>query len=317
MPSTAIAIGSFLMLLLCEIIYIAFAKRHNIGIRPGSHKPISGGGIVFIVAAWISYIITLPHSTSEVICILICASILAIISFIDDIFSISPWGRLIVHIATVAAPLLLIASDTDIHILCIFMILIAGTATINMYNFMDGINGMTAAYSVVTLLSIGFFSLHCQQMPQVLTALLLIATIVFSIFNFRKHELCHCGDVGSIVMGFFILYLIASLIRNTTDFSYVSLLWVYIIDSGYTVIARALKGENIIRGHRQHLYQIITDKYRVPHLYTATTYAIIQLAINAGLAVIPQHMHIGYAISTFTVLLIVYATLKYKCIHTI
>ena len=218
------------------------------------------------------------------------------------------------RIAAIAIPLLAVPDFIPAWPFLLLYIPI-GVAFINAYNFMDGINGMTAAYSIVTLVSIGFCIEYIPAMPHELPAILFVAATAFGFYNFRRHELCHCGDTGSVVMGFMILYLISWLIYTTGDFGYVALVCVYVIDSGYTVLYRLCHGQNIMKGHRLHLYQLLDSRKQVPHLYISSAYAALQLAVNTGLILTPERLHLWYAAGAFIVVTALYCLVRYRICH--
>jgi len=305
----------FPILLVCEGAYIAISRRF--GFRNGHRQdsPVTGGGIIFILAVWIYVMITsdddLPLRFGYVAA---SATALAVLSFIDDMHPLSPWLRLLVQIATTAIPLIAVPAHSPSW-LCLLLYIPIGVAFINAYNFMDGINGMTAAYSIVTLISIGFFSKHITAMPGELSAILFVAATAFGFYNFRRRELCHCGDVGSIVMGFMVLYLVSWLIYSTHDFGYIALVCIYIIDAGYTLIYRLYHGQNIMKGHRLHLYQLLDSRKQVPHLYISSAYAAVQLAINTGLLLTPDRIHGWYATGVFIAVTALYCTVRHRICH--
>src|SRR5690606_34525254 len=104
----------------------------------------------------------------------------------------------------------------------------------NAYNFMDGINGITACYSLAV---VGLMALVNQQIgfiDQDLLYYTLIATLVFAFFNFRTKAKCFAGDVGSVAMAYILLFILASLILYTQNLIYILFLSVYGIDTIWT-----------------------------------------------------------------------------------
>jgi UDP-N-acetylmuramyl pentapeptide phosphotransferase/UDP-N-acetylglucosamine-1-phosphate transferase len=153
--------------------------------------------------------------------------------------------------------------------------------TLNAYNFMDGINGMTAAYTLVTLLTLLYINHDIISFTQenfIIYAIL--ASLVFLFFNFRKKARCFAGDVGSMGIGFWIIALITLLIMKTQDYKYILLFSVYGMEVVLTIIERLLLKENIFEAHRRHLYQLLANEKKIPHLVVSSIYAITQLLIN-------------------------------------
>ncbi len=78
------------------------------------------------------------------------------------------------------------------------------------------------------------------------------------------------------------LFLIGSLILQTKDFSWLVMLTVYGVDSVLTIIHRLLLHENIGLPHRKHLYQIMVNELRIPHVVVSLVYMIVQIVIIIG-----------------------------------
>lgn len=304
-----------IIILLLEIIYIPIAKYYQIGnvVTPRSshHKfSITGGGFIFYFSAILFYLIfdfTLPKSF---ITMLVGATALALISFYDDIKNISPWIRLVIHILVVATTFnqILFNGYYDIFLL----LLICGVGFINAFNFMDGINGILTGYTIVTLSTL-LYQFNDIKIGNGLTAFtitLIITTTIFGCFNFRKKAKCFAGDVGAIVMGFFILYLMSELILNTSDASALIFLIVYAIDSVYTIFQRLFAGENIFLPHRHHLYQILANQWHIHHYKVAIGYSVIQLLINCIYLYLPDDLKWSYFIIVTIILTIIYFIIK-------
>ena len=107
-------------------------------------------------------------------------------------------------------------------------------------------------------------------------------TIFFNFFNFRKQARCFAGDVGSVSIAFVILFLIGSLIIKTENFGWLILLAVYGVDSVLTIVHRLMLHENIGLPHRKHLYQIMANELKIPHVAVSLTYMVVQGVVVAG-----------------------------------
>lgn len=312
----------FCGLLLCEIGYIKLARKYLIGAKEesrSSHKgyKLSGGGIIFIISAIIYYAYTTVASRQsfsvEFNLMISGAVILAIVSFIDDIKNLSPGLRLLVHLLVIGITYssYLTSGQYDIYIL----ILLGGIGFINAYNFMDGIDGIMVGYSIVTLGTLCYYNhlIFSHTDPFILT--LIIANVIFAYFNFRKKSICFAGDIGSIVMGFFIAYLIIKLIAATHDATILIFLIVYAVDTVFTIFQRLFAGENILLPHRHHLYQLMANNWHKPHYVISLGYAITQLTINAIYILLPDHLHWTYFILTTISLSAIYFILKFPTLR--
>lgn len=305
------------ILIVLEFVYFPIAKRYRIGSEVTSRSShnkfiITGAGFIFYISALLFYFFFSSILPTSFPIMLLGASILALISFYDDIKNIAPWLRLVIQIAVVAITFNQIFVDGFYEIY--LLILICGVGFINAYNFMDGINGILVGYTIVTLSTLLYcfnFSVSIPEygLIQFITPLI-ISAIILGIFNFRTKAICFSGDVGSIVMGFFILYLMVELILTTSDASYIIFLIVYAIDTVFTIFQRLFAGENIFLPHRLHLYQILANQWEIKHYNVSLIYASIQLIINIIYILIPEDFKWSYFIFITTILVIVYFTLK-------
>ena len=307
----------FALLLICEVGYIKLARKYLIGAKEeqrSSHKgyKLSGGGIIFIFSAIIYYIYSLITHTyilpSDFGIMIAGATTLAIISFIDDIRNLPPGIRLLIHFLVIGITFssYLFSGHYDIFLL----ILICGIGFINAYNFMDGIDGIMAGYSIVTLGTLYYCYISIPGASDSFILSLLIASLIFSYFNFRKKSICFAGDVGSIVMGFFIAYLIVRLITYTLDATVLVFLIVYAVDTVYTIFQRLFAGENILLSHRHHLYQLMANQWHKPHYIISLGYALTQSVINVIYFMLPSSLHWTYFILVITLLSVVYFIIK-------
>lgn len=311
-----------LALIVAEMGYIRIARHYNIGAhveKRSSHKRynLSGGGIIFILSAiivWICPEFQWPHyqQPPQFNLMMVCAILLAVVSFADDLRNLSPGLRLFIQIIAVALTFhtYLVYNQSDIFLL----ILICGIGFVNAYNFMDGINGMMAGYSIVTLVTLRIcFNDMPEFRPFVNT--LIIAAAVFAAFNFRKNAKCFAGDVGSIVMGFFILYLMVSLMAHTGDATIIVFLIVYAIDTVFTIFQRLFTGENILLPHRHHLYQVLANQQQMPHYVVSLSLCAVQAMINLLYFLIPDTQRWTYFILVTGILTAIYFIVKIPAEH--
>jgi UDP-N-acetylmuramyl pentapeptide phosphotransferase/UDP-N-acetylglucosamine-1-phosphate transferase len=204
--------------------------------------------------------------------------LISVVSFIDDIKPLKAVLRLFFHLTS---SLLVIAEFIpEVSVLVIPIILFILLGGVNAYNFMDGINGITSTYSLVILLSFLYLNQSLKFIDNDIIVLPLISVIVFSFFNFRKKALCFSGDVGSLSIALLILFILIKLIVFTQQPLYGLLLMVYAMDTALTMLKRKMNGENILKPHRSHLYQILANEKGFSHLKVSVIYGICQLFIN-------------------------------------
>ena len=271
------------LLFLAELFYFRIADKCNIIDKPNersSHTRITlrGGGIIFYFGV-LAYFIT---NHFEYPWFMLALTLITFISFIDDIRSTSQALRLVFHFSAMA----LMFYQWGLFSLpwwTILVALIICTGIINAYNFMDGINGITGGYSLIILVALAYINREIVSfVEQELIVTVLCSVLVFNFFNFRKHAKCFAGDVGSVSIAFIVLFLIGKLIIKTEDFSWIILLVVYGVDSVLTIIHRLMLHENIGLPHRKHLYQIMANELKVPHVVVSSVYMIVQALVIAG-----------------------------------
>jgi len=259
------------------LFYFRIADHYNIIDHPNersSHDTITirGGGVIFLFAA-ICAVIMHPAYWLPVTGILIIGAI----SFLDDRLTLSSRLRLLFHLAAVTAMFfyLDIFHFEPFYICILLYIMVIGV--INMYNFMDGINGITGTYSLVVLGGMQYVNLHQTAFvdPDMIW-LPMLACGVFLYFNFRKKAKCFAGDVGSVTIAFWIIMLLMHLIFVAHNWSYILFLVVYGIDSVVTIAHRLMLKQNILKAHRLHFYQIMANERKFSHLWIASGYALLQ-----------------------------------------
>tara|TARA_B100001741_G_C16555089_1_gene602076 strand:- start:14016 stop:14960 length:945 start_codon:yes stop_codon:yes gene_type:complete len=275
----SIYLFSLIVLVVILLIYLKLAKRYKIFDIPNnrsSHKivTIRGGGIVFPVSVFMYFV----YSGFEYPLFMLAIFIISVISFIDDIKSLQPLTRLIVQIIAVLIVLLQLFTELSLfYSLIVLFIMLGG---LNAYNFMDGINGMTASYSLVILSTLYYVNESLLFVDPGLITFPLLSVLVFSFFNFRVKALCFSGDVGSLSLALLILFLLFKLIVFTAQPLYALFLIIYAVDSGFTLVKRKLNGENVFKPHRSHLYQQLVHLKGYSHLNVSLFYSFLQLVIN-------------------------------------
>ena len=271
------------LLFFAELFYFRIADKCNIIDKPNersSHTRITlrGGGIIFYFGV-LAYFLT---NHFEYPWFMLALTLITFISFVDDIRSTSQALRLVFHFSAMS----LMFYQWGLFSLpwwTILVALIICTGIINAYNFMDGINGITGGYSLIILVALAYINREIVSfVEQELIVTVLCSVLVFNFFNFRKHAKCFAGDVGSVSIAFIVLFLIGKLIIKTEDFSWIILLVVYGVDSVLTIIHRLMLHENIGLPHRKHLYQIMANELKVPHVVVSSVYMIVQALVIAG-----------------------------------
>lgn len=305
------------LLFVIELLYFKIADKFNIIDKPNersSHTSVTlrGGGIIFYFGALAFFI----YSDYQYPYFVMGLTAITLISFLDDIFTLSNKIRLLVHLSAV----LLMFYQIDLFILPFWLIPVAvviAIGTINAYNFMDGINGITVAYSLAVLGLLAYVNTEILFIDPEFIWYLMLSCVVFGFFNFRQKAKSFAGDVGSVAIAFIVLFLLAKLMVTTGNVIYIFFLTVYGVDAVLTIIRRAVKKENIFKAHRSHLYQYLANENKTDKLLVASSYAVIQLVI--GGVVIWGTMQAGnlqYVVTAIMLIIIciVYLYIKHRLI---
>lgn len=311
----------FLVLLLLELAYFVVADKCNIIDKPNersSHSTIvlRGGGIIFTLGLWIwAAFFGLGYPW-----FLVAVTLVAGVSFVDDIHSLPDSVRLVTQFVAMA---LMFCQLDMLHpelwwVVLLALIVCVGAS--NIINFMDGINGITGAYAMASLIPLALLNSAIGFVDQSLIVTVMLADVVFCLFNFRQkgRAKCFAGDVGSIGMAYILLFLIGSLVFRTGDVTYLIFLLVYGVDGCLTICHRIMLHENLGEAHRKHAFQLMANELHIGHVKVASFYAALQLAVSLGFIYLcPDTVvaHWLYLIGVLVVLAVAYVLFMRKYYH--
>lgn len=260
-------------------LYFFVAKKFEILDKPNKRSShleptLRGGGILFPLLFIVMSLYQHWVYWNDIdVWFLVGLFLIAGISFWDDVKTLSPVIRVLMHVIAVG----LMFWQTGIlhfHFFTILIAFILVIGSINAYNFMDGINGITGLYSMVVVGTLYYL------MPNLGLEYVLMALMIFGFYNFRKKAICFSGDVGSMSLAFIVAFGICKLLVDTGNLKWILLLGVYGIDAVVTILFRLSRKENIFKPHRTHLYQYWANERKMSHLSISMIYAITQLTLN-------------------------------------
>lgn len=271
------------VLVLAELLYFRIADHFNIIDKPNqrsSHTKVvlRGGGIIFLIGAWVwSAFFGFQYPW-----FLVAVTLAAGVSFIDDIHSLPDSVRLVVQF--VAMGLMFYQLDM-IHAnlwWAVILALIVCVGATNIYNFMDGINGITVGYSLAVLIPLLLRDSSAPFVDPSFIFVTILSVLVFSYFNFRPKNKAKCfaGDVGSVGIAFILLFLIGCLIMKTGDITWLAFLIVYGVDGCCTIVHRIMLHEQLGEAHRKHAYQLMANELGMSHVTVSLIYMALQLVIS-------------------------------------
>lgn len=311
-----------IVLFILILLYFRIAKYYNIidkSITRSTHleNTLRGGGIVYFFAFLLFLIMMYGAKIVTIQNFLIFGIgflVITVISFWDDMMDLSIKIRLFFQFVSATFLVYFIGAFQILPFWVLPALYIMVVGILNAYNFMDGINGMSGLYSLLTLGTLWYinsFFITFTDTDFVIYPIL--ATIVFLFFNFRKNARIFMGDVGSIGIAFWILGLLGLLIMKSQNLKYLLLLSIYGVEVILTILERLKLKENIFEAHKRHLYELLVYKKKISHLWVSTIYMAIQLIINILVLKLNYSGWIIYSLILFPSL-IIYLIIKTSCL---
>ena len=292
----------FILLFAVILIYFKIADKFDIIDKPNhrsAHTEITlrGGGIIF----WFASLLYTIQNYREANYFFVGITIMCVVSFWDDIKSLPNKMRLLAHFIAISVAFYSLNLFVILPLYGIFIAYILFIGIINAYNFMDGINGITGLYNIAVFVSLWIVNEYYY--PFINKDFLIypiIASMVFLFFNFRKKAKCFAGDIGSVGIAFWIIYVLIQLMLITKSFVWILFLAVYGIDTVSTILHRLYLRENIFEAHRHHYYQIVSNEYKIDHRVVSLGYFLLQI-ICSGIVIYFNDLNIFVL---FTIILI-------------
>lgn len=307
---------SFLLTFIIKNYAIKKSLVADVNERSSHTVPTPHGGGVAIAITWfigLSYLYVIDQIDSTLFYSLIIGFIISIVSFFDDIYELSPKVRLTSQ-AFVSVVGLMVLGGLDSLNFGIFVIentivnnIIAFIAIIwfiNLYNFLDGINGYAGSEAIFLSLAglIIFSGSHF--------GVLAVCVLGFLFWNWNKAKI-FMGDVGSTLLG----YNIAIFTIYYTNLSNENL-WIWLIlfglfwfDATLTLLRRKLNGEKLSQAHKKHAYQRLTQS-GWSH-YKVTNASIVVNILLLGVVLFSINLDIGIFIAFFISIILLYSVVKF------
>lgn len=275
------AVTAFLLTLTLIILAIKFFPKLGLMDRPHKYglkrAPIPYYGGLTVYLAFLTCVLIFVPMDREVVGLIIGSSMVAMVGFFDDLFSISPFIRLFlqflaacilvyfgVGILSINLPFIGVLDFTGIIWGGVVVLSAAFTVLwvmtiLNTMNFIDGVSGLNSGVTFVAALTMFFLSinpsLHANpesQIPMATISLIVaMAALAFLIFDFPKARIL-MGDTGSTFFGFLLATLaIYSGGKVATAFL---VLGIPILDMIWVVVRRTLSGQKFWKGDLKHLH---------------------------------------------------------------
>ncbi len=275
------------------LLHVALAKPNA---RSSHRVPTPQGAGIAVVAATLivaAAIIALagPAETKIPIAVFGATLFIAAVGFADDVHSIPVFPRLLLQAAAVAVIVLPAPENLRIIPTCPLwlergLLLLAGLWFVNLVNFMDGLDLMTAAEIVPitgALVVLGWLG-ELPASTTLASAALFGAMLGFAPFN-RPVARIFLGDVGSLPIGLLVGWCLLQLAWHHQFVAALLLPLYYLTDATVTLFRRLVRGEPFWAAHRTHFYQRATDNgfsvWRVVSELFALNVVLAALAISS------------------------------------
>lgn len=253
-----------------------FAIKKNIIDTPNERSSHSiptprGGGLAIVVSFYFSLFIIygLGQLDTSIFYGLLGLASIAIIGFIDDHEHIPARYRLLIHFSAAAwacywlGVIPWIEEGSWLFYLFWGISLFYLVWLLNLYNFMDGIDGIATVEALTVVGSASFLLFLDGSNVSLYPLLALISALLgFLFWNWPPAKI-FMGDVGSAFIGILIGgFSLITANNGSLDFSiWLILLAVFISDATYTLLVRLFRGEKVYEAHRSHAYQFLSRRY--------------------------------------------------------
>jgi UDP-N-acetylmuramyl pentapeptide phosphotransferase/UDP-N-acetylglucosamine-1-phosphate transferase len=214
-------------------------------------------------------------------------AMLMAISWVDDRRGLGAGTRILAQIIAVGAVMAFLPRDLTITggffplPLDRLVAMVVWLWFINLFNFMDGIDGLTGGSAAAMGIGIMLVSLRYgpSQLEAFRGAMIAAVSIGFLFWNWHPARI-FLGDIGSIPIGYLLGYELLHLAMNGGQILALIIPLYYLSDATITLVRRALRRERIWQAHREHFYQRSVHLHGRSHAQTAKTAILVQFALS-------------------------------------
>lgn len=285
-------VGGLLTLVLCPLVINGLARwavlDTPVGRSSHSQPTLRGGGLAPAIGAVVGAVVASPSTPRVLLVVGATALAFGAIGLVDDLAGLPAGPRLLGQLAVAAVVVVPLASGVASGVVVVPLALVAGlwlVAYVNAFNFMDGINGISAA-QVITAGVAWAIAGAWQDEPVVIAGGLVVAAaaLAFLPFNFPSAKV-FLGDVGSYFLGGWLAAMaVVVLGRGLTLEAAVAPLLVYVCDTGSTLARRVARRVDLMEAHREHTYQqLVAGGWS--HART-TGFVTVVIAVSSSLGVV-------------------------------
>ncbi|MDV2470200.1 glycosyltransferase family 4 protein [Acinetobacter chinensis] len=289
-----LSIVFFILTLLFTGYMRAYALKKNIIDNPNersSHSaPTPRGGGVAVVCSYLLGLAFLTYTgqldISVGLTLMVAGFVIALLGFLDDHGHINSMLRLAIHFLVAIGTVLSLGGFGEISVFS--GVQLGFTANIiavlflvwllNLYNFMDGINGIASMEAITVTISMATLYLIIKsQLNSDILWLLAACVSGFLLWNFPKAKI-FMGDACSGFLGLTLgILALLALKQGTALFcAWLICLGVFIVDATFTLIRRVLSGHKMYDAHRSHTYQILSRKWK-SHIPVTVSVVVVNI----------------------------------------
>ncbi|HIP30314.1 MAG TPA: glycosyltransferase family 4 protein [Sulfurospirillum arcachonense] len=260
----------YIILLICSFVFTYLIKNYaikksllaEVNERSSHSVPTPHGGGIALAITWFSglvYLYMYDMIDKDIFYALLVGMMISIVSFFDDIFELSAKLRIFVQLFVACLGLYFLGGLEKVlvfenQIITNTFALLLIVWFINLYNFLDGIDGYAGSEAV--FLGVAGFLLFGDSL-----FLVLIASVLgFLVWNWHRAKI-FMGDVGSTLLGYNVA--VFTIYYSNQDSNN---LWIWIIlfglfwfDATLTLFRRYKNGEKLSQAHKKHAYQRLTQ----------------------------------------------------------
>ena len=327
-PIALVVLMAFLIAFGVVRAAIAYAHRRGMYDQPGqrrSHKLPTprGGGIGIVVAVLLTMPACLIHwqpvwPIHVVIALFAAVVLVAMIGWWDDHRPLPVLPRFGVQLLAVALFSAALLVD-GLSWLWLPLLVLAGAWSINLHNFMDGIDGLLSQQGIFVACGLAVLA-WCADQPALAgaSACVTAACLGFWCYN-RAPARIFMGDVGSGSIGLLLFAMTAMLWRVSGSLLWPSLILssAFVTDASLTLLVRILGGRRWYTAHREHLYQWIVRRGHT-HAVGAAWYLCWNLLVAAPFAALAwekPRMGLVACIVTYAIAATVWLVVKRRLIR--
>ena len=260
-PAVALSTASiFVVSLLLSALLCKTAPRLGLVAHPNSRssheRPTPTGGGLAFVATVVAWLLFFADGFPPAPALAVAGVAVAVLGLFDDIKDVRRDVRLACHGGLAAG---CVAGLFEPGLLCAAVLVLGLAWWLNLYNFMDGIDGVAASQTIAYALGVLVVGDLAQSSAFVWT--LLAAALGFLLVNWAPAKI-FMGDVGSGFLGL-ITGVLALWLSYSGELAFVSssiLLLAFWFDASYTLGVRIVTGQAFADAHRSHLYQIVARR---------------------------------------------------------